>query len=286
MDRNRKIRYLLAVYAIVLSMAVIFALIGKNQTEVGWLPYTVGLITNLSTELIGVVIIFLLVNLLFFVDDWNLTERVENLIQRLEITRPPASDFFIKWPELDPYIQKAQQIDMCGVTLTTIINKQFSNLRDRLHAGADIRIMLIDPDSLAPNMSAQRSTSPDDTDYYLVRLEATLREIAYLFRSWEEFKRLAGTSSRSGSLVVRLLSYAPSFELISLDSNQSTGVLFVEIYIHKFGYSTPPTFDLNAHRDGIWYKFFTEQFEQMWEAARPWEPHELNIRFPHNELEH
>jgi hypothetical protein len=186
--------------------------------------------------------------------------------------RPSAIAFFQKPPSLDPYIQSANQIDLCGVTLTSTVNKQFGNLRERLQMGAKIRILVIDPGSTALKMTAERSTSPDDTDYYRVRLDATLREIAYLFKSWEEFKALQGGSSEAGNLSVRLLSYAPSFGVISFDANQDNGIVFVEIYPHKFGFKSPPTFDLMPKRDGNWHKYFVDQFDEMWNVAKPWQP--------------
>jgi hypothetical protein len=194
--------------------------------------------------------------------------------------RPSAIAFFKKHPSLDHYIQSANQIDLCGVTLTSTINKQFGNMRERLQVGAKIRILVVDPDSVALKMSAERSTSPDDTEYYRVRLDATFREIAYLFRSWEEFEAIQDGSSRAGSLSVRLLSYAPSFGIISLDANRDNGIVFVEIYPHKFGFKSAPTFDVTPHRDGNWYKYFVDQFDEMWDAARPWQPEHLAEESP------
>jgi hypothetical protein len=187
--------------------------------------------------------------------------------------RPSAIAFFQKHPNLDRHIQGANKVDLCGVTLTSTINKQFGNLRECLQAGSKIRILVIDPDSTALEMTAQRSTSPEDTDYYRVRLDATLREITYLFKSWEEFKKLQGDSSKKvGSLSVRLISYAPSFGIISLNAGQDTGRAFIEVYPHKFGYKSPPIFELEPQRDGNWYRYFVDQFDEMWEVAKPWQP--------------
>jgi len=186
--------------------------------------------------------------------------------------RPSAIAFFQKTPSLDQYVQGANQIDLCGVTLTSTVNKQFGNLRERLQAGAKIRILVIDPNSMALKMSAERSTSPDDTDYYRVRLDATVREIEYLFKSWAEFKALHVGSAKTGDLSVRLMSYAPSFGIISFDANQENGITFVEIYTHKSGQVTSPTFDLTPQRDGNWYRYFIEQYDQMWNAAKAWSP--------------
>lgn len=187
--------------------------------------------------------------------------------------RPSAIAFFERLPSLDSYVQGANQIDLCGITLTTTVNKQFGNLRERLQLGAHVRILVVDPDSLALQMAAERSTSPSDPEYYRVRLNATLKEIEYLFKSWDEFKALQGAASKkAGSLTVRLMPYAPSFGILSFDAHQDNGIAFVELYPHKFGYKSPPTFDLTPQRDGIWYKYFTDQFEEMWNAARPWQP--------------
>jgi len=202
----------------------------------------------------------------------KMVNRALSFLESRFTERPSAIAFFQKHPNLDQYVQSATQIDLCGVTLTSTVNKQFGNLRERLQMGAKIRILIIDPDSAALKMTAERSTSPDDTDYYRVRLDATLREIAYLFRSWEEIKTLQGDSSRAGSLAVRLMSYAPSFGIISFNANQDNGIVFVEIYPHKFGFKTPPNFELTPKRDGDWYKYFVDQFEEMWNAAKPWRP--------------
>jgi hypothetical protein len=45
----------------------------------------------------------------------------------------------------------------------------------------------------------------------------------------------------------------------------------VEIFTHKSGFKSPPAFDLTYLRDGKWYDFFVDQFEEMWKDAKPWE---------------
>jgi hypothetical protein len=116
-----------------------------------------------------------------------------------------------------------------------------------------------------------RSEDPDDVGYYSKRLETSFNDLNYLHKSWEEYRKLY-SPSKVGSLSVRLISYSPSFSIISFDANRSNGVVFVDIYPHGSGYGSPPTFDLTLHRDGEWYKYFVEQFEQMWQKAKPWQP--------------
>lgn len=269
MDKKRQSRYLLAVNGIVLFSAITLALVGVNYIKHdAWQS----IVLNLSTELLGVALVFFLVNRFFLLDDWSVSERLDKLIERLGNSNPSAVEFFRKWPDLDSLVRSATHIDICGVTLTTAINKQFVNLRDRLRSGAAIRILVIDPSSTALKMSAERSSSPEDIEYYLVRLNATLKELFYLFKSWEDIKAVEKSAVRSGSLSVRLLSYAPSFGLISFNANQDNGLTLVEIYPHKSVNQPAASFDLTPSRDEQWYRYFTDQFDQMWNSAKPWEP--------------
>ncbi len=187
-------------------------------------------------------------------------------------THPSAVAFFRTRPDFLAMLQSAAQIDLCGVTLTNTINMQFSVLRERLEAGAKIRILLIDPQSQAIEMSAQRSINPKDTAYYRRRLESSLSDLTYLYNSNEDMKQIRKRLSKVGTLSVRMLSYAPSFGMTSLDPDKKQGVVYVEIFPHKHGNKSAPKFELTLNNDKKWYTYFLEQFEEMWEAATPWDP--------------
>lgn len=158
--------------------------------------------------------------------------RILSLLEGRFTDRPSALAFFQKLPNLDSYIVAANQIDLCGVSLTATVNKQFSNLRERLKAGANIRILIADPDSLALKMSAARSESPEDAEYFHKRVEATFNDLEYIYKSWVELQQL-NDSSRRGNLSVRLMTFAPSFGILSLDANGSNGVVFIELCMEQ-----------------------------------------------------
>lgn len=198
------------------------------------------------------------------------SRRILSLLEGRFTDRPSALAFFRKLPSLDSYITAANQIDLCGVSLTATINKQFGSLRERLKEGANIRVLIADPNSLALKMSATRSGSPEDTEYFRKRVEATFNDLEYVYKSWLEYQQLGGPGKK-GSLLVRLIAFSPSFGILSFDANRSNGIVFVELYPH-YRYGTQPTFDLTFQRDGEWYKHFVEQFEQMWIDAKPWTP--------------
>jgi hypothetical protein len=172
------------------------------------------------------------------------TKRALALLESRFTDRPSAIAFFEQPPRFDSYVQGANQIDLCGVTLSSTINKLFGNLRERLKQGAKIRLLVIDPDSLAPNMAARRSDEPDDVDYYRTRLEASLRDIDHLHNSWQEHRAQQDSTLKRGNFSVRLLSYAPSFGFLGFDAGRPNGIMFIEVYPQGRGYESPPTFNL------------------------------------------
>ncbi len=246
--------------------AVILGFIAFSQTDTTWQS----LLLNLSTELLGVVLVFLLVNVVFLIGDWDLSDQVAELVQKLK--NPSARDFFRKAPspeDLQGYIQKAKSIDLCGVTLTATINRTFSDLRQRLFDGADIRIMIISPNIETLQGAAKRSES-GSVEYYQNRLEASLTEIEYLHKNWQDYNRTHKT--KAGKLTIGLLPYTPSFGLLSFQSVTNARVLIVEMYPHHKGYDAPPHFFLTPENDGAWFDYFSTQFEEMWKKTTPWSP--------------
>jgi len=183
--------------------------------------------------------------------------------------RPSALSFFRPIKDFDARLKTAMQIDLCGVSLTSTISSQFATLRSKIESGAHIRILIIDPTSHAIEMTAERSMNPKDTIYYRRRLESTLSQVTYLYKFADDLKQ---NSENLGSLCVRMLSYAPSFGLIILDPNHKDGLAQIEIFPHKFGFKARPTFVLTSDNDEEWYTYFIDQFEQMWNAANPWDP--------------
>lgn len=200
-----------------------------------------------------------------------LSRQVSELSKSLP-DRPSATAFFRPMQDFEVRLKKATKIDLCGVSLTSMISTHFATLRSRIEVGAELRILVIDSKSSAIEMTSERSTNPKDTMYYRRRLDSTFSELTYLNKFASDMKQKGRKGSKTGSLSVKLLSYAPSFSIVSLDSRDKEGLVQVEIFPHKFGFKARPVFTLSLDNDGEWYTYFVEQFEQMWKTATPWDP--------------
>ncbi|MCP4417175.1 MAG: hypothetical protein GY805_11165 [Chloroflexi bacterium] len=266
MERKSKSRLLiggLILFSALIAIYTFWVFLNSENPTQDWQAF----LLNVSTELIGALIVFFFFNLFFFLDDWDLSERVTRLLHRLERDRPLAENFFQKTPDIEPLIKEAKAIDLCGVSLTTTISRQVPLLRDSLEEGKAIRLLIIDPRSIAVQMANARSETQDIT-YYNKRLEASLSDIAYLQKKWEEFNK----SENPSSFTVGLMPYAPSFGIQIFHKEKMKGKMYVEMYTHHGGYGTQPLFTLDELDDSNWYKFFNSQFEEIWKKSTAWTP--------------
>lgn len=159
--------------------------------------------------------------------------------------------------ELD--LGDAHDIRIVGVTLARTVRNHYAALRDRLAAGATVRIALIEPAAATVLEAARRSTIPDQPEIFEHRLRPTLDLLDAL---------AAQAATGPGRLEVRLLDFVPAFGLVGVDPDTVGGQLRVEIYSHRCG--TPePTLPLYADRDVQWFRHFTAEFDRVWAAGRP-----------------
>lgn len=224
---------------------------------------------SLSTELLGTVLVFFLVNRYFMQDDWDLSQQVKTLVEKLQQQKPSTDNFFEnKLPPMDELVKKSDHIDLCGVTLTSTINKQLGNLRNSLMEGAHVRILLINRSAQALNNAAFRAEYEGDqsVDYFRKKHEATINDLIYLHNKLESIE------GNKGKLEVKLLSYAPSFGLFSFDCQKPDGTIMVEFYPHHGSFETTPVITLKNRLDSIWFAYYQKQFEDMWQHASAWNP--------------
>lgn len=268
-DRKKKERYLLAVYSVVLLLSIVLIFVGLQITEQ---PDLKSIILNISTELFAIVLIFFVINKIFMVDQWNAEEKIELLTKSIENSKKTrAIDFFEYKINLSEYNKKSTKIEMCGVTLSSDINANFTLFREKILNGCDIKFMLIDPDSSAPEMSSLRSEDEGNDKYYRRKLDITFGDFEYLVKSINNSNI---ENKKTGKLEIKLLSYPPSFAINRFTKQNGEQELIIEMYAHKVGYDSPPMFRLNSKRDKKWFNHFSEQYDAMWNVAKKWSSNE------------
>jgi len=153
---------------------------------------------------------------------------------------------------------------MCGFTLSYGLYN-IGQLRHHVLSGAKLRIIVADPSSIAIKMSALRSEIPDNIEYFEERLANTIGNLEYLHTH-------TAISQHNHTLEIKLLPFAPNFAIYSFDRDQENAVIFIEVYPHKSGFGKQPWYRISAKQDPYWYSYFTNQFDDLWNDARPWPP--------------
>ncbi len=270
MNKDQKKKYLVAIYLSIAFLAIIFVLIAPSIANTTWQSF----LLNLSTELIGAAFIFIVVNFLFFVDEWDLSERVNKLLNRLDSNgHSSAEDFFKKRPDLNPYISESQRIDLCGVNRSGTLHKYFDTLLDQLLNNCKLRVLIVDDGNNCAIETSAQKTKVNDKEHLSQQIKQSKRRLAQLY----EAQRKQQDQPRTNSIEVRLLPYSPSFGITAFDSDTTDGTVFVEIFPQKSP-DKSPEFELTSQNDGGWYDFFVVQFEVMWAHAKLWPPAEYLSR--------
>ena len=257
MQRKQNAKYLIAIYTIVASLAVImwlFANLTTNET------YQATLL-NLSTELLGVVFIFFIVNYFFSLEEFDTNQRIDKLLGVLESEKSlHAKDFFIEKPILENLIEDATAIDLCGVALATTIDSNLSAIKAALRKGTPVRVLVMGRDDTVLRVAANRSEL-DDRPYYENKLESTIHNLKILHR-------YASTDSQKANLRVGFMSYPPSFGIKLFHKEGSNEeVCIVELFAHHVGWGKPPIFSLDKRDESEWFGYFQRQFEAMWQNS-------------------
>ncbi|MCA9994497.1 MAG: hypothetical protein KDE56_02045 [Anaerolineales bacterium] len=225
---------------------------------------------NIATEVLGVFIVFFLLNKLLIGDEMSLAQRIAVFMDRLDKQEqhPPAASYLMTAPELGArlggLLQEATRIDLIGVVLAGAIKNNLNIIYDSVRAGKHYRVVVVDPESVGLANSVARSRIKDKP-YYLEAIGGVVADMVRLQRAIE-------VENLSGSVQVRLLQHSPPFGLKAFDSNKPNGRIYVEIYANQAAHS--PVIELEAERDGEWYQYFLQQFDIIWKQSKPIEPNE------------
>lgn len=154
-------------------------------------------------------------------------------------------------------LSTASSIAISGITLSGTVQTYRATFRERLEAGAWIRLLIIDPTSedVLKQIVLRSWSNVATPDYY----KGSLGFISELVEN------IGNTPRAAGSLEIGYLPFAPSFGVTLVDPEEKDGAGFVEIYHHLTDKS--PGFGISAGKDARTFQLYREQFELMWKAS-------------------
>jgi hypothetical protein len=125
-----------------------------------------------------------------------------------------------------------------------------------------VRIVVLDPANSAAVRLATRQLD-DSLDYPVQQFPSSLAATI------SQLQRMASWKVR-GSFGYRLLDHNPGFSLVAIDPGARRGVVIVEFHgFHNQVTNTRMHIELSRADSEQWYVYWIEQFERIWQAARP-----------------
>jgi len=139
-------------------------------------------------------------------------------------------------------------------------------LKQRLRDGARIRLVIVNPD----NDAVVKALTP---------LLETSRNgfIADVRSSMGLVKRIAEAAPGNEQLQLRYIEYVPTLSFAMIDGGLPTGQIVVELVPYQVGPTSRPHFLLTAKDTPVWYSFFHDICERIWQDATPFS---LEASFP------
>jgi hypothetical protein len=123
-----------------------------------------------------------------------------------------------------------------------------------------LRVVVLDPANLSAVQLAVRQLD-DSLDYPIQDFRDSLRVTDHQLRvmsSWQV----------RGSFSYRFLDYNPGFSLVAIDPNTRNGQIIIEFHgFHNEATSSRMHIEILRQQSERWYKYWTDQFSGIWEAA-------------------
>lgn len=151
------------------------------------------------------------------------------------------------------------ELYVLAMNLRRTLTNYYSCFEKRLSEGANLRFLLVDPDSDAVPIIAERNYIYRDAEQLRRVIQSTLDNLA----------RLCSDQPVKGTIEVRVLRHVPAYGLTLLNPERSDGRMRVDLYPYRVPPDTYPSFWVTREHDEHWYQFFLNQFYLMWDSGKP-----------------
>lgn len=172
--------------------------------------------------------------------------------------------------ELGPFrerLKNARRVWIFAASAANILGgENLDAIRTHIMARKDgeLRVVVLDPGSKA--VSDAKRQIDDHITYQIQELREELRTTLTSrfdrIRSWK----------LPGKFEARVLDFNPGISMVIIDAFRSSGQAVVEIY--GFGQESTNnrmSVEIKADESAVWFDYWTDQYERMWEIAKPLE---------------
>ena len=185
-----------------------------------------------------------------------------NTNQPTKSSQPIISRHFPEASIQKKELENAQRVYFWGLTFERMIPNLQKIILQRLQAGAEIKFILLEPNSAASRMASMR--------HPLEKNENLLNSI--LIGSLDILAGIEKQVLSPAKLQVRTVDYFPAWTIMLVDPHKSTGKLFLSLVSFNDPNEVRPSMEFTVEKNNDWILYFHDQFEKMWNASQPYTP--------------
>lgn len=210
----------------------------------------------------------------------RLKETAERLLTKIE--RPSPDEVILPYKhwvdDIETKLASAKEVWLVSRTCATFWDDHRDNLKKVLKKkGSSIRLMLVDPSNGALRMIANsakftRERDLNKSQFPRVTIENGSNPIVRLRERVNEFIEYITNyklQNPNVNLNLRTIDFLPPFTLVIIDATRQQGMMFVELGTYQSHRRDRPTFTLYKATNQELFTFYLNEFEAMWENARP-----------------
>ena len=174
--------------------------------------------------------------------------------QRQDGTSPPLLTEFPA--SYESHLAGPGDIYLAGISLTTVIPEHLHNLESRLRAGAQVRVLLVNPGTPAAELAERRMAIPPDSGRRDLQINGTLTHLRWL------------ADTTHGHLDIRLTDQELPIGWVFIEPTTSKSTLYLQYYAFRTRHRATMRMVLRPS-DAHWYDTYREQLEEYWSDAEP-----------------
>ncbi|GAA4597000.1 hypothetical protein GCM10023194_70610 [Planotetraspora phitsanulokensis] len=187
------------------------------------------------------------------------TAEVEKSVQALQAMVFPEVDGVLKRREAMPgwpmTLRGGRRLSLSGMSLRAFSLENLGNVEHILEAGGSCRVLMIKPGSESSAVAALNFLNDTDPSEYDRDVRQSLDRFASLRNRY------------ATQMQIRVLDHVPAMSLAVVDEGLPEARTFVEFYTYESSSNARPHLELKPATSPVWYVYFTNQFEKMWQRA-------------------
>jgi hypothetical protein len=183
---------------------------------------------------------------------------VVNIDKPLQSSQPIMSRHFPEANVQKEALENAHIVYFWGLSFERMIPNLQKLLLQRLQAGAEIKFILLEPNSAASRMASMR--------HPLEKNEALLNSV--LIGSLDILQNIKAQISSPEKLQIRTVDYFPAWTIMLVDPHKSTGKLFLSLVSFNDPNEVRPSMVFTVEKNNDWILYFNDQFERIWNISQ------------------